>query len=862
MKKFICLLIASLVIVNFLFADPVETGLASKVAKNFYLQSINNKGLSEVNLSLAYTEKSLSVSLLKNTGAQDLPVFFIFNVNENDGFVIVSADNDVTPVLGYSVTGRYTGRNLPPAFRKLLEKYKEEILYVIANDLQADDEIESNWEKLENGKPLNPLKDAKAVNPLMSTTWNQSPYENEMCPADAAGPGGHCVTGCPATAMAQIMKYWKYPASGTGFHSYNTNYGTLSADFGSTTYDWDAMPNHLNSSNNAVALIMFHCGVAVEMTYGPDGSYGWVIENDNQGSHPVCSQTAYKTYFGYSPNMTGSVRATHSDAEWVQMLKTDLDAGRPIQYAGFGNVGGHTWVCDGYDNAEYFHMNWGWGGSGDGFYEINALNPGTMTFNDNTQALFGIQPSQSTSTSLQMYSAATITPNPIAFGQGFSVNADIINSGSTNFEGDYTAALFNDQGTFIDYIEILTGASLPPNYHYTNGLTFTSSGIAGATPGNYMIGFYSRPTGGGWTLISAGTYTNPINVTVAGTANNIQLYSSITIDHDPILLNQPFTATTDIVNNGSSDFSGDISLDLHSYDGEWIQVIQEYTEVSLQAGYYFEDVTFSTNGLNVDPGTYYLVVWDRTTGGEWEIVSSGSYSNPIEIMVSSQPLSADSYEANNSEANASMLPVSFSGNTANSNTIGSNIHKGTDVDYYKIDLQAGFTYTINARIHDSYNSGNGQSYTGDVTFSYKSGSTWSDAYDDIMPSDILLQNGGTLIFNVTPYFLNATGTYLLDMNIFRNPLGIESSTEKNHLQVFPNPAQDIVTFQVDLKIPGTIMGTLNNVYGQQVMEIVNGTYSAGLNNINIDVSQLAPGYYIYQIKTSAEKATGKLSIVR
>ena len=184
------------------------------------------------------------------------------------------------------------------------------------------------------------------------------------------------------------------------------------------------------------------------------------------------------------------------------------------------------------------------------------------------------------------------------------------------------------------------------------------------------------------------------------------------------------------------------------------------------------------------------------------------------------------------------------------------------MDYYKIDLQAGFTYTINARIHDSYNSGNGQSYTGDVTFSYKSGSTWSDAYDDIMPSDILLQNGGTLIFNVTPYFLNATGTYLLDMNIFRNPLGIESSTEKNHLQVFPNPAQDIVTFQVDLKIPGTIMGTLNNVYGQQVMEIVNGTYSAGLNNINIDVSQLAPGYYIYQIKTSAEKATGKLSIVR
>ena len=260
--------------------------------------------------------------------------------------------------------------------------------------------------------------------------------------------------------------------------------------------------------------------------------------------------------------------------------------------------------------------------------------------------------------------------------------------------------------------------------------------------------------------------------------------------------------------------------------------------------------------------TYYLVVWDRPTGGEWKIVSSGSYSNPIEIMITGQPLTADTYEANNSEANAAPLPVSFSGNTANSNTNGSNIHNGTDVDYYKIDLPAGYTYTINARVHDSYNSGNGQAYTGDVKFSYKSGSTWSDDFDDVMPSDILLQNGGTLIFNVTPYFLNATGTYLLDMNIYRNPLGIESSAENSRLRVFPNPVQDIVTFQVDLKQPETITGSLNNVFGQKVMEITKGNYSEGRHNIKIDVSQLAPGYYTYQIMSNTGKTTGKLVIAR
>ena len=860
MKKLLLLLVLSFVGVNFLFADPVDSGVAIKVAKNFYLQSLQNKGLTEVDLTLVYTGTSVQVSNLKNTGTQEFPVYYIFNVNQHDGFVIVSADNDVTPVLGFTNTGEYQGSNLPPAFKKLLEKYKKEILYVITNKAKADEAIETNWKNLENGIPQNSSKKAKSVNPLLQTTWNQNPYENEMCPADAAGPGGHCVTGCPATTMAQIMKYWNYPTTGTGFHSYNSNYGALSADFAGTTYDWASMPSHLNSSNNAVAQIMFHCGVAVEMTYGPDGSYGWVIENDDQGNHPVCSQTAYISYFGYSASMVGSVRATHSDAEWKQMLKTDLDAGRPVQYAGFGS-GGHTWVCDGYD-ADYFHMNWGWGGAADGFFYLDALNPGSNTFNNNQQALFGIQPSQSSNTTIQMYAAAVVTPNPIAYGQGFNVKADIVNSGSTTFAGDYCAALFNEQGTFIDYIETITGASLPAGYHYTGGLTFTSAGIEGATPGNYIIGIYSRPTGGGWSLAAAGSYVNPINIQVQGTANDIQLYDNIIVDHSPILVNQAFTATTDIANMGATNFSGSISLDIHASDGTWIQAIQEYTGLSLQSGYFFNNVQFSTTGLNVDPGSYYLVVWDKPDGGDWTIVSNGAYSNPIEIIITGQPLSPDSYEANNSETTPYPLPSTFSGNTANSNTNGSNIHNGTDVDFYQVDFPAGYSYSINARVHDSYNSGNGNTYTGDVMFSYKSGTKWSDTYDDVMPSNISLPNGGTLIFDVAPYFPGVTGTYLLDMNITRSPAGIDDSGEMSHLQVFPNPAQDVVTFRMELNKPEMITGTLNNVFGQKVMEIPDGNYSAGQHDINLNVSQLAPGYYTYQLKTNSGKVTGKLVISR
>ncbi len=859
MKKLFLFFTLSIFAANFLFGDPVDSGVAMRIAKNFYLYSIDHKGFSDVDLTLAFTQKSISDPISENTDNQEFSAYYIFNVNQDDGFVILSADDDVAPVLGYTLSGSYTGSNLPPAFIKLLDKYKKEILYVRMNELQADPEIETSWKNLEDGKPINSHIKTRAVGPLLNTTWNQNPYENAMCPADPAGPGGHCVTGCPATTMAQIMKYWNYPATGTGFHSYNSNYGTLSADFASTTYDYASMPAHLNSINNAVALLMFHCGVAVEMTYGPDGSYGWVIEDDDQGHHAVCSEAAYKTYFGYSNAMVGSIRATHTDAEWKQMLKTDLDAGRPVQYAGFGS-GGHTWVCDGYD-ADYFHMNWGWGGAGDGFYLLDALNPGSNSFNNNQQALFGIQPNQTTGTTIQMYSAATVTPNPIAFGVGFNVNADILNAGTTTFTGDYTAALFNDQGTFIDYIQTFTGENLPAGYHYTGGLTFTSAGIAGATPGNYTIGIYSRPTGGGWTLVAAGSYANPINVTVEGTSNNIQLYSNITVNHNPILVNQAFTATADISNIGSTTFSGDISLDLHSSNGTWIQAIQEYTGLSLQAGYYFNDVTFSSAGLNVEPGSYYLVVWDKPTGGEWTIVSAGSFTNPLEVIITDQPLYADSFEANNTEATAFSLPLNFLDNAANCNTNGSNIHSGTDVDFYKVDFPAGYSYSINARVHDSYNSGNGQTYTADVMFSYKYGTKWSDSYDDVMPSNIILSNGGTLIFNVTPYFPGVTGTYLLDMNISRT-VGIGPFAENSPLCVFPNPAKEVVTFRFDLQHAEILTGTLTNVLGQKVMDIASGNFKAGMQEVTINVRSLPPGYYMYQISTDSGKATGKLLISR
>ena len=147
-------------------------------------------------------------------------------------------------------------------------------------------------------------------------------------------------------------------------------------------------------------------------------------------------------------------------------------------------------------------------------------------------------------------------------------------------------------------------------------------------------------------------------------------------------------------------------------------------------------------------------------------------------------------------------------------------------------------------------------------FAYKNGANWSDTYDDVMPADIVLPNGGTLVFNVSPYYIGATGTYLLDLNISRGAAGIEFSDKNSRLCVYPNPAQDVVNFRFDLNHPEILNGTIYNAFGIKVMEVTDGTYSAGLHNIELNVSRLPAGWYTWKIGSNSGKATGKLVIAR
>lgn len=355
-----------------MMAERVTPETARKVAATF----LNNNGVKTAQLT----------DLSKVAGFPNLYIF-----NAEPGFVVMAADDCVKPILGYSLTGKFVAEGMPENVSSWLQGYSDEIQYAIDHKMKAEVETAKQWNDLMNGN-TKAGRATTVVPPLVQTQWNQNGgyFEgtfvalfNNLCPQlSSGGSGGRAVTGCVATAMAQIMKYWDYPAHGIGSHSYSWNNQTLSANFGNTIYDWANMTNTYDNNSSeteklAVAQLMYHCGVSVNMKYGPES-----------GAVTFDVTSALRNYFNYNPELTYKELSDYSENDWIAMLKAELDANRPLQYRGRSSEGGHSFVCDGYDSDDNFHFNWGWGGSNDGYFSLT--NPGGYTTGQ--AAIFGIKP--------------------------------------------------------------------------------------------------------------------------------------------------------------------------------------------------------------------------------------------------------------------------------------------------------------------------------------------------------------------------------------------------------------------------------------------------------------------------------------
>ena len=375
----VLLLAAAVLMLGTAVAAPVNPKRAARVAQNFYASLSGVKG---------------NATLTATPAEWQYKGIYLFADSEG-GFVLVAADDAVRPILGYSTTGTLDPDTLPPALQQWLHAYQQEIDAVANSQFSNLNSQFPEWYALENN--LMPKDgDTTGVAPLLTTYWDQTYPYNGYCPGGSA-------TGCAATAQAQVMNFWQYPAFGMGSHSYtHASYGEQKADFGHTLYDWANMPARANYNSpmeqkEAVATLMYHCGVSLEMQYDPSGSAAAGLA----GIEGIPSiDNSLKDYFGYSAEMRVVHREFYTKDQWRDMLIAELDLGHPIVYTGSGDAGGHGFVCDGYDSRGYMHFNFGWSGRGDGFFPVDSISPGvggvggngTYTFNDNNAALLGLVP--------------------------------------------------------------------------------------------------------------------------------------------------------------------------------------------------------------------------------------------------------------------------------------------------------------------------------------------------------------------------------------------------------------------------------------------------------------------------------------
>jgi len=859
------------------FAKQVDESTARTVAANFFAGRFDKNQLRAMPVPvLVCTSNDLKSK--KVNGTKSATAYYVFNFTGRPGFVIIAGDDIVTPVLGYSLEGSFSAAGVAPAAASWLNWYEMQIKDAVLGKVEATTEITSAWNNLVAGRSDLPRKSGKAVEPLIKLRWNQDPYYNKYCPMyhyyDSTGKlkdSALTVTGCVATAMAMVMKYHNYPRTGTGFHSYKTDaYGTLKADFGKTAYDWANMPDTLSENtakneDDAISKLMYHCGVAVEMGYGDPRGTGSGAQVISEGQEKSCTERALKTYFDYDPGMRGLLRQGYTDVEWTDMIKEDLNAGLPLLYAAteLGSPGGHAFICDGYDNNGKFHINWGWGGKDNGYYEINLLNPPGSKYACGQEMIKGVRPmpGQGKNFHLNLSAQVSLLSDIILYDDSISVSSMIRNNGGTTFNGSLGAAIYDTNQMRIDFVEIDNPVTIEPGERLT--VTFRNRGLSHMLPGKYMIGIMYSSLGDGWKEVNDTlTYTNfPLMEVI--NPDVIKMASAMTIlPALPLTEGNAATVKLEIMNAGTQNFSGTLNLAIHDIDGSYLYSLAQKTNFTLSAGSSSGVLTFSTGKIPVSAGSYMLALWYKPSGNaEYDLVGSTGFQNPVMVQVNAIPLQADKYEPDNTYDSAYTFRPTFASKNEKI-IIKANCHIGKDKDYYKIVLPMGFSYHGTAYLRNAED---------DTTLSYPLNGFWNFAApqdtafqspcNNSAPSDFTCLKGGDLSFLVYTNFVFQTGMYQLEINISKNALGIEESDPSSTLTVYPNPSSGII-YLANRGEKGIVADiTVSNMLGRTVY--LQQAISLGSEPYSIDLSGLATGIYIVTVSDNmGMKRNIKVSIAR
>lgn len=626
--------------------------LANQLTPDEALARVKQAG-SPRHLKMLPGAASNPILTIKPESNPDFNGVYVFNTE--NGYLIVSADDCYTPLLGYSESGTIDNDNLPPQLQYLLDFYAEAI------SAKAKNETEQNVIR----PSARPAKIHPAVEPFIKTKWNQDDPYNQLCPQLN---GERSVTGCVATAMAQAMKYYEWPKQGNGSHSYSWNGKNLSVNFANTTYYWDEMLPVYDSSaslrqNLAVAVLMYHCGVSVDMNYSPNWS----------GASSLLIAPALYDYFGYDKSMATLNRFAYTDEEWDAKVYNEVASGRPVLYCGDSKAGAHQFIADGYNDG-YYHFNWGWGGSSDGYFLLGALDPysqgigGSLDdsgFNFTQQIVVNMMPAKEKSEAIPaicLYGETYLLDDKNQYlpeggavtpGEKLTIVAStgIFNLSCASLTGVLGVKITSENGQ-VTYCEDIDGIeTLDP---LDGGGMFSFMLPGNLADGKHYLSLAYATTDGDWTDIDV-----PLN----GISQYLLLVENgegkiyphmpgdiVVSDFEitsPTYIGKDFTYKVTVTNPGDKAVYSEFNVDLYNESERFViykcssawpnvislapgetktfEFLSSYNEVNAEWNYRENVFEYKT----LDPGTYTLVLSDNASGRTFYVESNGiTLENP------------------------------------------------------------------------------------------------------------------------------------------------------------------------------------------------------------------------------------------
>ena len=792
---------------------------------------------------LAYTGTGSIASRSSNVN----PYYYVFDIGENNGFVIVSGDDRAKDILGYSDGGSFPTENIPENFKNWMAFYEKELKALAAT---SEDTTIVTPVKVSASTTLQAAGFATFINPLLGTIkWDQATPYNIFCPIIHAI---QAPTGCVATAMAQVMKYHQWPVTGTGTKTYKASEvsDSLTADFSGTTYDWANMTNTYDgystaAQDTAVARLMYHCGVAVNMDYSPSSS----------GAYDNDIPAALSNYFGYDKNAQLYTRNYFSESEWINLIKTELNASRPLLYGGASLDGaGHQFVCDGYDSDNLFHFNWGWSGVCNGYFELSSLNVmtpgiggGTGGFSIGQDMVIGVQkPTDTSVKTYQLYlmQKPEVNKTTIARDSIFSMTYGYANYGGNTFDGALALGLYQGN-TLVSIFEESKG-TIPSYYGDSNHIADSLSIPSSVSDGAYQIySIYKATDQSDWSVMRNKVGT-PHSLDVIVTSSEItfgtpDVYPGLT-------LTEPLKVTGNLYNGRTARMDATIQNTGGEYNSYLIFKLKSATDDKISQTLNFDIINIPagatktikfTGNITLQPGDYILTLFYDSVNNQ---------DNPSLTLLPG---------TNNSVAvsviNASTLAPALT-LTEKMALVDSTILKGSEaVLTAKVKNTGGyFDNNLMAYIFTP-TGGSAIGYLGPKNVILDTNEEKNITFN----KEVDLEEG---IYLLTLYFSDdAAGSnwHAFTPDLYgkisftvTNTAGIEKSTT-GKLKIYPNPAVDVFYVQSPSLIKSILILDLS---GQQILK--QEPMTAG--TVSVKAGILSRGVYLIKIETEEGTYTKKL----